>query len=447
MSSDTSSSTHKHPQTSLSRAAALLVFAVVALTSHSRAAEIPFAVLALSVIYFLWRDRSEFLRSRAIPYLLALFACYWLPMLMALPDALDFEKSMTQTLVSLRFPLAVMSMLYLVREVRQLQWIYLCTALLVAFWALDALIQQWLGVDLFGLPDAFPRLSGVFASDYLRLGLYSALLLPFLLHLLLQSLSITQLATDTTTAITKLKSWHKAGLILAIGLVLLTIWLSGTRSGWIIAGIGLAGAAVPLWRLRHEIKFFWLIISAMLTMATVSMMWSYQYVPQVKQRIEQTWQLTSGDFSAVNDALSYRLPIWQHAWAIAKEHPINGVGPRGFRIAYQERAAEDDYFLRKEGGGASHAHQLQLAIVTETGLIGLLAFLFGCYLVWRSWCLLPRQQRCLVAPPALALLVTVFPLNSHLDAYASSAALIFWWLLGLYLVAWQLAQAEVGQAD
>ena len=420
----------------------LLVFAVAALTSHSRAAEIPFAILAIVVPLLNWRQWPELWSKPAIRLLLLLFACYWLPMVLALPDAVYFEKSLTQSLVALRFPLGAIGILLLLNKKQQLLLIYRLLAVLIVFWALDALFQQWVGVDFFGLPDQYPRLSGIFASDYLRLGLYSALFLPFLLHSLM--VSVGAWLSESSLSRRNHKKFPLIALLTGLGLLLVfvVILLSGTRSGWIIAGIAVIGAILPIWWRRKTLHGFWVYSSIALLLIVLSLGASYVLVPEVQERVQQTTRLVSGDFAAVNEASSFRLPIWQHAWTIATAHPINGVGPRGFRIAYEALANEDDYFLQKEGGGASHAHQLQLSIATETGLIGLLGFVVGTLLLWRSWTVLPERYRCYAAPVGLALFSVVFPFNSHLDAYASSAALIFWWLVGIYLTAWQLCQEE-----
>lgn len=415
--------------------ALFLVFAVLALNSHSRAAEIPLILLALWAPRLLWQRGSELLKQPAMTQILALFACYWLPMLLALPDAVDFSKSLQQSLAALRFPLAALTCLCLLHRSWQLLLLFRGVAFLVLFWALDAVLQQVLGRDLFGLPDVYPRLSGIFAADYLRLGLYSALLLPFVLYQF--SHPPQWFSIRTKPKLFWFVSWG-----LALIFILAVIWLSGTRSGWIMAALALLVWAAALLRSllrrwgRARVLAMLLGIGAI---GGAALIWSYQHIPSVQARVQQTALVFTGDEAAIDEALSFRLPIWRQAWAIAREHPLNGVGPRGFRQAYAERAGDQDFFMSKEGMGASHAHQLQLAIWTETGLIGLLAFCFGVWMFWRNW----RQakqwchSRCLLAAPALSLLLVVFPLNSHLDAYASNAALMFWCLLIIYFTAWQ----------
>ena len=84
---------------------------------------------------------------------------------------------------------------------------------------------------------------------------------------------------------------------------------------------------------------------------------------------------------------------------------------------------------------ALHAHQLLLEVLSETGAFGLLMWLAGAALAWRAWAFADAQAREAARPAMLALLVTVFPLNTHLAFYSAWWGLLFWWLLALYCAA------------
>ncbi len=402
---------------------ALAVAAVPVLTTYSRAAEAAMALLVLAAPWLAWCQRRTFRQAPEWRLLAVFFALYWGPMLLALPDAVDPAKSAMQTAAALRFPLAAISMIVLMVNRERLARLYTLVALLVAFWLAAGLADIIAG---FGASDtavlgARPR--GPFGDDVLRLGLYSALLLPFLLH-------------KSQTAVLARRPWLRAA---GLWLAAIVIFAAGTRSGWIVASL-----AFGLWgysQLRAGAfdcrRWRWaLAAGGALFIALAAVMAVYQ--PEVRSRVAQTGLAFSGQAADLDVASSYRLPIWRAALALAAEHPLNGVGPRGFRAAYPAYAAPGDRFLRDGGLGASHAHQLQLAILTETGAIGLAAFILGAAVFWRSWRRVPAEHRCLAAPPALALLLAVFPFNSHLDAYASDPALLFWWLLAVYLAAWRL---------
>jgi O-antigen ligase len=129
-------------------------------------------------------------------------------------------------------------------------------------------------------------------------------------------------------------------------------------------------------------------------------------------------------------ALSGRTRIWGAAWCMARSHPVNGVGARGFREAFPacdpapgERAAWGT-------GPALHAHQVMLEILSETGVLGLLCWLAGVALAWRAWRYADDTARSHARPALLALAVTVFPFNTHLAFYST-----FWGGLTLLLAA------------
>jgi len=404
----------------------LAVAAVPILTTFSRAAEAATALLVLAAPWLLWNERHTLRHDPVWRWLGVFFALYWVPMLLALPDAVDPAKSTSQTFVALRFPLAAFTIVALTANVERLQRLYALVAVIVAFWLVAGLVDILAGLGSTSAASPGTRPHGPFGDDILRLGLYSALFLPFLLH-------------PSAAASGARHPWlWTIGLWLAA----LVIFAAGTRSGWIAAALAFGIWAHHRWRAgtpaqRRHGRALW--IGAVLFVGLAGLITVYQ--PEVRSRVTQTGLAFSGRLADLDAASSYRLPIWRAAVKMAADHPLNGVGPRGFRAAYPAYAAPGDPFLGHGRLGASHAHQLQLAIMTETGALGLVAFIFGVMVFWRGWRRIPAEHRCLAAPPALALLLAVFPFNSHLDAYASDPALLFWWLLAVYLAAWRLAVA------
>ncbi|HDX0803613.1 TPA: O-antigen ligase family protein, partial [Stenotrophomonas maltophilia] len=131
----------------------------------------------------------------------------------------------------------------------------------------------------------------------------------------------------------------------------------------------------------------------------------------------------------VDEALSGRARIWEAAACMIEEHPINGVGARGFRDAYPACVAEDGPAVWGNAP-ALHAHQIVLEILAETGVIGLLLWLAAVAQAWRAWRYAPAMARERARPAMLALAVTVFPLNTHLAFYSA-----FWGGLTVLLAA------------
>ena len=113
-------------------------------------------------------------------------------------------------------------------------------------------------------------------------------------------------------------------------------------------------------------------------------------------------------------------------------HPVNGVGIRGFRDAYAQYAAKDDFWLAHGQKGALHAHQIVLEILSETGLVGLVLWLMGLALAIRAWRWSLPAARTRARVPALALVVTAFPLNTSLAFYSTFWGGAFLLLLALF---------------
>lgn len=73
-----------------------------------------------------------------------------------------------------------------------------------------------------------------------------------------------------------------------------------------------------------------------------------------------------------------RLEVWAVAWQAITAHPLTGLGVGGFQSYYQVHqppAALDPY--------ASHAHNLLLGLLVESGVLGLAGFLVLWGQVWR----------------------------------------------------------------
>src|SRR5690606_37555086 len=145
---------------------------------------------------------------------------------------------------------------------------------------------------------------------------------------------------------------------------------------------------------------------------------------------ERTLQATSANASGMDRALSGRTRIWEAALCMAREHPVNGVGARGFREAFPACDPQSGSVAAWGEGPALHAHQLVLEVLSETGLLGLLLWLSGAALAWRAWRYAEPEARERARPAMLVLVVTVFPFNTHLAFYST-----FWGGLTLLLAA------------
>jgi O-antigen ligase len=140
------------------------------------------------------------------------------------------------------------------------------------------------------------------------------------------------------------------------------------------------------------------------------------------------------DKQLINRALSSRLPIWETGVEMYLDNPVNGVGARGFRYAYNDYAADGDIYVDKDRGiGAYHSHNLIIEIASETGTIGLIGFLIFCIYFTSVWLKAEKQCRFAASPFALALFVALFPFNTHFAFYAGAWTQVMFWLLSLML--------------
>jgi O-antigen ligase len=96
-----------------------------------------------------------------------------------------------------------------------------------------------------------------------------------------------------------------------------------------------------------------------------------------------------------NQGIDVRLRVWEEAWRLFVTHPIVGIGVGTFdEIVYQVPNSEANLDFRMHGW---HAHNVPLHILTETGILGLAAWLFLWFVVLRAlirhWKSSDREQR------------------------------------------------------
>ena len=323
------------------------------------------------------------------------------------------QKSWVSSLAALRFLAAVLSMAVLLRadsaRWRVIRW----TSFLLVFWAVDGFVQLIFGNDLFGIAMNPDRLNALFVQKYQFYGPTLAMLSPLLLE-------------------HARRHWPAWGWVTAFTLMLGAVLIAGMRAGWLIMGLVLA---VYLWlmfrRENRELRKASLSIPVLVVTAIIG---SYLVSPLFQARLDQSLTITQGTQAAVSAASNLRMPIFNTSLIMYKEHPVNGVGVRAFPVAYMEYAADDDVHIQNSGGksGATHAHNLVLEVMADTGSIGLLGMIAGFVLVLRFWRQMTPTRRNEAFPFALALALVLFPLNSHFALYGTYMSSLIWVLFGLW---------------
>ncbi|GAB2506711.1 O-antigen ligase family protein [Arenimonas alkanexedens] len=358
------------------------------------------AVLALSR----FRGGMRLLSHEAWALTSVLFFAYWLPELLSSIDAVDAGRALRESLIDLRYLPFLWLVAMAVANERGRRLTLGGIAVIMGLWLADALVQAATGWSVGG-PATADRLSGIFGADNLKLGLVLASLAPFPLASAGKRFGVT-------------------GWIVTAAALVVVVLLAGARASWLTLGLVLVFSG---WRhLGGKRALMVLGLGGLLVFGLAVMM-----SDKLQERVERTEAVLVGDSEGLDHALSGRLPIWQAAWNMALAHPVNGVGVRGFRRAYPDYAAADDpWLIDAEHGAGYHAHQIVLEVLSETGLLGLLLWLGGVAVAWRAWRFASPAAREQARAPALALFVTVFPLNTHLAFYST-----FWGGLTLLLAA------------
>ncbi|MGY0505017.1 O-antigen ligase family protein [Luteimonas sp. e5] len=407
------------------------VLTYIALWPASRVSEGILSLGAVAALLLLakarFRDGTRLLSSGAWALTTALFFAYWLPQLISTFDAADPLAALRKTLTGLRYLPFLWLVAIAVATGSGRRTLFGGIAVIVAVWTLDLLLQAISGSAMSPLNaglDAlyqllrdgkqmcdgqlergFDRVNGVFGTCNPVLGVLLASLSPFLLF----------------------AGWRRFGAkgwLLAALPVGIAILLAGSRASWLTYALVLLFTG---WRILGARRMLLLFAAGALALAALSLV----HAP-LGERIARTATALSGEADGVDNALSGRSRIWAGALCMIGEHPVNGVGVREFRNAWAECDPQPQVQPEWGEGPALHAHQLVLEVLAETGFIGLFLWLAGLALAWRAWRWASPQARRRARPAMLALLVTVFPLNTHLAFHAAFWGGVFMLLLALY---------------
>lgn len=390
---------------------ALLFFAAL---PFRRQMEIPLSLFALSlgVLAFKAELRKEI--RTAARFVLPVFLCIWIPMLISCFDSLDPDKSWAQTIPSLRFLAAALAIAVTFRDARSRELLLRLMTWLLLFWAADGYFQLAFGHDVFGIPMNEDRLNALFYTRYQYYGPTLAFLSP--------------LALDYMR-----RNWRKGAWILGFAFIFGAVLISGMRSAWVMMALVTAAFMLPMLRKREQRRQALMLPAAVVLMLAITVAAS----PLMKERLQISSLAVVGTQGALDKASSYRIPIFRNALAMYADHPVNGVGARAFGAAYLHYADPDDpHRLDDEDETRAHqAHNILLEFMADTGTIGLLGLLLAAGLGWRYWRSLGPSQRQAAFPYAVALLAILFPFNSHFAFFGVYTLSVTWVLVGLMTAA------------
>ncbi len=378
---------------------------------------------AYRLLHARFRGGTGLLSGAAWALTSVLFFAYWLPQMLSAFDAVDAGRALRKSATDLRYLPFMWLCAIAVANAQRRRRTFTGLAVIGGVWTLDALMQAVIGSSplFFGLDQLkqlisghglctpqelalVDRLSGVLGPCNLKFGQTLASLSPFLL-----------LALGRRTV------WAWVGGAAAVGVVLV---LAGSRASWITYAVIVVLSGWQLLGGRRLLAAA--VVGVLLAGGVVAV------APQARERLQRTALAFGGGEQGVDQALSGRAQIWSAALCMIGEHPLNGVGARGFRQAYPACNPAPTQAPAWGDGPAFHAHQIVLEILAETGVIGLLLWLAGAAQAWRAWRYSSAAAREQARPAMIALVATVFPLNTHLAFYSSFWGGLSLMLAGLY---------------
>ncbi len=393
--------------------ASWLAIAFIALLPFGRLSEVPLSILAVSLAGLARSaDKRKMIQSSAA-FLLPLFLCYWVPILLSSVDSMDPQKSWLQSFTALRYLAAALALSVLLRAPSDRERLLRWTAYLLLFWAVDAFVQLFFGSDLFGIAMHPDRLNALFVNKHQFFGPTLAMLSPLVLE-------------------HARRHWPSWAWALSFTIILGAVMIAGMRSGWLTMAIVLGTyVALMLKRENRELRRTIFTIPVLL-MIVIGV--SYLSSGLFQERLNATRALTAGSEATLDESSIERIPIFKTALTMYMKHPINGVGVRAFPVAYMKYAEADDVHIRKSGGqsGATHAHNVVLEVMSDTGTIGLAGLLLAMILLWKHQDKTSPSERRDAFPFALAVFLVLFPFNSHFAIYGTYTSSLIWFLMGLW---------------
>ena len=404
------------------------VLAFVALWPAPGYAEAVLALGALAGIVHLllsrFRGGSALLSGPAWALTTVLFFAYWLPEAISALDAADRARALREAALDLRYLPFLWIVAAAVADEAGRRRTFAGLAVIVAIWTLDGLVQAVIGTSplFWGIDNAKQALSGhamCTEAEVAAVDRLSGILGPCNLKLGIVLASLSPFALDAAG-----RRYGRTGWLVAAAMIGLVVLLAGARAAWLTYALVLSWTGLRLLGWKRLLGVFALGALLLALAAVLS--------PPVAERLQRSTTALSGGAQDVDHALSGRSRIWSAAVCMARTHPVNGVGARGFREAFPACDAAAGEIAAWGTGPALHAHQIVLEVLSETGALGLLLWLAGAALAWRAWRYADLAARDRARPAMLALAVTVFPFNTHLASYSTFWGGVLLLLAALY---------------
>lgn len=394
---------------------ALLIGLALASLPFSRSVELFILIMAVLGVRALIKQGRALAWSGGGRLFSVLFLLLWVPMLLSIPDAVQMDRTLLRAFSYVRFYFAGLFVLHVMAGEAARRRLLKISAFLLLFWLADALVQLFFHRDLFGYRYLPGRLNALFGEESKRFGYVLAVLSPLLLEFVR-------------------RHWPRWAQVAVALTLLIVVLLAGSRAAWIMLFVIFCGYFLIYLRDQPRKALRWL--GAGLVSGLVVIVAAYLFYSPFTARMDTSLLVLKGDTESIDTAISLRLPIWEVALKMYADHPINGVGIRGFRHAYPDYALPGDPFVPPGSTtGALHSHHLWLEVAAEAGSIGLIGLFAAMGLLVRRWRQTPRAVQRLALPWMLVLAALLFPFNTHVATYSLLMSVLLWLTVALYCAA------------
>ena len=164
---------------------------------------------------------------------------------------------------------------------------------------------------------------------------------------------------------------------IALGVISMALYLSYSRAAWV--SVGFAVGVLMLVKLR--IPFRWIAVSVVTVLA---IFFTFQF--EILDKLEKNKQDASANFiehvqsisNISSDASNLeRINRWQAAIRMFEERPLVGWGPGTYQFEYAPfQRSKEKTIISTNLGDLGNAHSEYIGPLAETGLPGLLSFVF-----------------------------------------------------------------------
>lgn len=272
--------------------------------------------------------------------------------------------------------------------------------------AIDCLFQYLFGYDLLRL---WPLEAGRVTGSFQMPGDLGGYLGPFL-------------CLSLALSVVRFKE-RKSRYTLRILSVLLLTLLIGTfsRGAWLgfLVGVGFLG-------LTENRKIIYFTMAILIALAVV--------LPHIIDAPYDILARAKSSFKLSGLSNSDRKLMWQVAWQMIKDRPFFGQGFSTFMGNFAKYGQEYRFF--KEQGQIPYAHNCYLQIAAETGIVGLISFLFliGTFL-WRSLASLRKMKKrfshAVLSGITAGIIATLTHSTFDTNLYSLQLSVLFWFMLSI----------------